>query len=548
MAQAEDQRTAISHESDRRGLTAETAHALADRLLRGVDSSSSRLDFVRAVTKAVLECCGVDVAHVWLGEDGRLIECRTGRGGQPKCSVRRFERPQGRGRRGDGATVRRLAAVALGLNEVVAGVGSGAVCGVSAHAALVALSAEGQSVGFLGLQTLGPRRLGKGALGGLDRLASVVGHSLAAQRAQAALHERVKELTCLYGITQAAQHPACTLDEVLADVAALLPTAWQYPEVARARIDFDGSSFDTRSCDALVDAQTAALVVNGRTRGSVQVGYTQPRPTMDEGPFLVEERSLLEAVAVQLSLLVERREAALERAQLEEQLRHADRLATIGLLAAGVAHELNEPLGNILGFAQLARKAVDLPAAAAQDLDKVIAASMHAREVVRKLRLFARQAPPSKVPVNLSQVVDESLVFLEARMAKQSIVLVRRLARDLPVVTADPFQLQQVVVNLVVNAVHAMSDGGELTVATCAGDGHVMLAVEDSGIGMDEEVLGKVFLPFFTTKDVDEGTGLGLSVVHGIVRGHGGAIRVESKPGRGSRFEVEIPLADGTEA
>jgi signal transduction histidine kinase len=177
----------------------------------------------------------------------------------------------------------------------------------------------------------------------------------------------------------------------------------------------------------------------------------------------------------------------------------------------------------------------------ATDLNKIVVASLHAREVVKKLMLFARQTPPSTAAVNLNQIVDQSLYFLEARGSRQEITVVRQLDPRLPDVIADPSQLQQVLVNLVVNALQAMPNGGTLTIRTGQAGGCVVLEVDDTGVGMSDEIKGRIFLPFFTTKDIDQGTGLGLAVVHGIVTAHGGTVRVDSTPGRGSRFTVELP-------
>jgi len=281
--------------------------------------------------------------------------------------------------------------------------------------------------------------------------------------------------------------------------------------------------------------------VDGRERGRIDVTYLKPSPPQDEGPFLKEERSLVDAVARQVAMIVQRRQADEDAAHMQEQLRHADRLATIGQLAAGVAHEVNEPLGSMLGFAQLALKCPGLPDAAAEDLRKVVAASLHAREIIRKLMLFARQMPPRKVPASLNAIVEDGLSFLESRCVRGAIKVVRQFDPALPDVEVDPSQLHQVLVNLVVNAIQAMPRGGTLTVATEAREARICLSVEDTGIGMSQEVQKRIFLPFFTTKDVDEGTGLGLPVVHGIVAAHGGEIGVVSSPGRGSRFEVRFP-------
>jgi len=268
----------------------------------------------------------------------------------------------------------------------------------------------------------------------------------------------------------------------------------------------------------------------------------EEKPELDEGPFLREERSLIDTVAREVAIIIERREAEAEKEMLQSQLMHADRLATIGELAAGVAHELNEPLNTILGFAQLAKKCQGLPQQAEEDMEKTIIASLHAREVVKKLMLFARRMPPKKTQVNLNQLVEEGLYFLESRCVKEGIELKRLLLPDLPEITADPGQLTQVLVNLVVNAIQAMPQGGKLTVQTLAGKGYVSLIVEDTGVGMSAEVMKNLFVPFFTTKELDQGTGLGLPVVHGIVTSHGGCIKVDSQPGSGSRFEVKLPL------
>jgi signal transduction histidine kinase len=290
-------------------------------------------------------------------------------------------------------------------------------------------------------------------------------------------------------------------------------------------------------------SQAADIMVRGKNRGMVEVTYVDPRPPADEGPFLAEERALIEAVAAELGSLIERRTVEEERVQLQDQLRHADRLATIGQLAAGVTHELNEPLGTILGFAQLCRKQPGLPPQAVADLDKIVAATLHAREIVRKLMLFARGRPPVRERVNLNRVVEDGLFLVESRARRAGIEIHRLVEPDLPEILADPNQLHQVLVNLLVNAIQAMPEGGLLTVETYTEADRVVLAVEDQGIGMPSQVLDRIFEPFFTTKEVGEGTGLGLPVVHGIVTSHGGTVRVTSKPRKGSRFEVYLPIS-----
>lgn len=365
---------------------------------------------------------------------------------------------------------------------------------------------------------------------------------------ETALRERVKELSCLYGIAQIAARPDILMDDVLQGIVELLPPAWQYPEITVARIIVDGRVYATRGFREGPRKQTVDIVVGGDVRGAVEVVYSDEKAECDEGPFLKEERNLIDGVARQVALILERKEAEEDKSKLRDQLVHADRLATIGLLAAGVAHELNEPLTNILGFSQLVKKCPGTPKQALRDTEKIEHASLHAREIIRKLLTFARQVPPEKKRVDLNRVVDEGLFFFDARCQKNGIELVRSFAPEVPEIIADPGQLGQVLVNLAANAVHEMAGGGTLRVETRADASRVILVVEDSGPGMNEETIEKIFTPFFTTKDVGKGTGLGLSVVHGIVAEHGGRITVDSKIGVGTKFEIRFPAATQSHA
>ena len=420
--------------------------------------------------------------------------------------------------------------------------------------AVVPLVAADETIGLVLLKSEQRDYFDEGEIRSYEEVAQTLGLALLSRLAHTALQERVKELTCLYQLVQLAERPGITLGEILQGIAELLPPAWQYPEIASAQIVLDDHPYAAPRFTDGVHHQSADIVVRGRRRGAVEVTYAAERPDLDEGPFLGEERSLIDAVARQVAALIERRQADEDKAHLQDQLRHADRLATIGQLAAGVAHELNEPLGTILGFAQLIQKQPGLPEAVAPDLEKIVITCLHAREIIRKLMLFARQMPPQKTRVNLNAVIEEALYLLESRCAGGGIALVRHLSARLPEITADRSQLHQVLVNLAVNAIQAMPGGGTLTVGTQVNDAagktahresgrQVVLSVEDNGIGMGESTLRQIFIPFYTTKDINEGTGLGLPVVHGIVTSHGGTIDVTSAPGVGTRFEIRLPAA-----
>lgn len=409
---------------------------------------------------------------------------------------------------------------------------------------LVPIPVEGENIGLLNLKKKAQDFFKQKDVEFFEGVAQTLGIALGYRRAQVELRERVKELMCLYGIAKIVEQGNLPLEEILHGIVKLLPPAWLYPDIASARIILDDLTYTTHEFQEGVHGQAAGILVEGIQRGTVEVTYTEKKNELDEGPFLKEERNLINAVSREIALIIERTQSEEDKEKLQEQLRHADRLATIGQLSAGIAHELNEPIGSILGFAQLLQKKTALPTQAKKDVEKIMRASLHAREVIKKLMLFARQMPPQKTKVNLNQIVDESLYFLESRCAKEGIKVVRELSSELPDVKADQAQITQVLVNTVVNAVQAMPNGGQLTIRTKTSVNSVLLLVEDTGVGMEENIQRQIFQPFFTTKDVGQGTGLGLAVVYGIVTSHGGTIHVESTVGLGTKIEIRLPFAE----
>ncbi len=410
--------------------------------------------------------------------------------------------------------------------------------------ALIPLIFDNKKVGLLQLMSSQNNFFNKDEIELFEHTTLTLSSALLNQRNQEALSERVKELTCLYRIAKIAEQKEGALDEIFNAIIKLLPPAWQYPEITSGRIIFDGRSYSTEKIKKFSDKMTADLIVTGRKRGSVEVIYLKKINEFDDGPFLQEERSLLNTIAENIALIVERKEAFQERLKLQNQLMHADRLATIGQLSAGVAHEINEPLGNILGLAQLAIKYPEIPKQIEQDLSKIIAVTLDAREIIKHLMLFSRQKLPEKTNVNLNQIVNEGLVFFESRCRKEGIELVRLLTCNLPEIIADRSQIHQVIVNLITNAIQSMPKGGKLTIQTDMGKNHVSLIMEDTGSGISDEVKKQMFNPFFTTKEFGQGTGIGLSIVHGIITSHNGMIKVESQLGIGTRFEIQLPLND----
>lgn len=412
---------------------------------------------------------------------------------------------------------------------------------------LIPLATEERNLGLLQVSDPAGGAFGEETLRVLEEASGPLALALNHYQIQWELTERVKELTCLYRIARATGSQDSPLPDLLNNIAGLLPPGWQVPEACAARIHLDGVDYTSPGFSPAAQAQTAPVIVRGEPRGLVEVVYTVPQVDLGNGPFLADEEALIREVARQVGQIVLNREAAAEKARLEDQLRHADRLATIGRLTASLAHELNEPLGSILGFAQLARKNAQIPAQAAQDLDRILRATLHTREIVKKLMLFGRPAPPRATPSDFNLLVAEGVSFLESRFAAQGVELILDLSPQLPAVSVDPGQIRQVVVNLIANALQAMPGGGKLRLGTSGSPGWVTLEVQDSGAGISAENLPRIFEPFFTTKETGEGTGLGLAVVRSIVGAHRGTIEVDSGPGRGTRFTLKFPAVETEE-
>ncbi|MBC8343351.1 MAG: sensor histidine kinase [Bacteroidetes bacterium] len=362
------------------------------------------------------------------------------------------------------------------------------------------------------------------------------------QSSEAALRERVKELACLYGISELANQNNFSLNELLENVLKLIPPAWQYPEYTVSRIILDDNHYNSSELKDFPNRLTEKIIINDQHRGSIEVFYIKVLPEADEGPFLKEERKLIQAIAQKLSLIIERKEAAEELKLLQDQIRHADRLATIGELTAGIAHGLNNPLNNILGFAQLIIKNNDLGDQVKQDVEKIIKAALHSREIIKKLMYFTRDMPQDFKKVHLNQVIQDAMYFIEPQCINENISVSYQLDNKLPFIIADSLQLNQVIVNLVVNGIQAMPEGGTLNIKTSFNSQSVFMSIEDTGLGISDKIMQNIFHPFFTTKEIDKGSGLGLSVVHGIITAHNGTIEVKSKEGNGTIFNMEIPI------
>ena len=241
-------------------------------------------------------------------------------------------------------------------------------------------------------------------------------------------------------------------------------------------------------------------------------------------------------------------EKTAELGRIQRQVLLMEKMASLGKLAATVAHELNNPLGGILNYAKLVERVVrdeTLDEAGKREVQRYLTAiqqeSRRSGDIVRNLLLFARPSQASFAPVRLSQIIERSLLLIHHRMSMASITCDYQPTEQDDLLTCDPDQMQQVLVALLVNAIEAMEDGGTLHLTVTPSANVIELVVADTGVGIPEDAIGHIFEPFFSTKDKESGVGLGLAVVYGIVQGHHGTIDVTSQPGQGTTFTVRLP-------
>ena len=278
-----------------------------------------------------------------------------------------------------------------------------------------------------------------------------------------------------------------------------------------------------------------------------------------KSPIFNEEGAVVGTVGVARNI-TERKYAEYERKELEIQLRQSQKMEAIGTLAGGIAHDFNNILAAVMGYAEIALEEVSEDHQLKLRLERILNAGSRGKELVNQILTFSRQQEKAYQPVNLGSIVEEALKMLRP-LIPSTIDIRSHLKPSLNIIMADPTQIHQIIMNLFTNSSHAMRvNGGNLEIYVEDIDldqkssaqyvelqpgPHVVLTVTDTGHGLDKDVIGRIFEPFFTTKKLGDGTGMGLSVVHGIVKGLKGAITVDSEPGQGTTFKLFFPCTNG---
>lgn len=256
-------------------------------------------------------------------------------------------------------------------------------------------------------------------------------------------------------------------------------------------------------------------------------------------PFYNEEGELISAVMYYRDLT--------EELRLKQEAIQQEKMAAIGMLAGGVAHEVNNPLGGILAFTQLLLKKAEKKSEIHEDLQEIEKAATRCKRIVQDLLDFSRiSKDKEKCLISVNTLIEKVMPFVQMEIRSLNIDLQYKLGEDIPPILGVPTRLQQVVLNLLTNACHAMPRGGKLILTTWFEEkgGEVCIQIKDSGLGIPQEIQHRIFEPFFTTKDPGKGTGLGLSISYRIIKENGGHIDVDSLEGKGSTFTIRFPQAD----
>jgi len=378
------------------------------------------------------------------------------------------------------------------------------------------------------------------------------------------LGQRSNELTLVHRMARLLQNNQKPTAAMLQEIVAIIPPAWKHKEVAAARIVFDGREYTTKNFAPTPWKLYADFTTAGGQQGGLEVLYLEQMPDEVEGPFLAEERSLINSLAEMLMSYLEYREAEARVAQvtrelverneelwrLQKEMGQVEHLAALGRVTGMIAHELGTPLNTILGHSQLLSEE-KLTQDARRRLKTIQEQIERMVNIVQYYLSHTRGSLPGRSPVNINELVLETLVLLKPVFRQHELHVRTVLAESLPVLSAHRGSLQRVLINLLNNAVDALKEGGTVTIATRVATesserskDEVVVEITDTGQGIPPEELARIFDLFVTSKKLGKGTGLGLGVCQEIVKSHGGTIQITSQLGEGTCVRVLLPIED----
>lgn len=363
------------------------------------------------------------------------------------------------------------------------------------------------------------------------------------------LQERIKELNCLYGISKLVEDFGNSFDKIIQGTVNLIPISWQYPEVTSARIIIEGKVFETDEFCESIWKQAAGIKAYGQGIGSIEVYYLEEKVELAEGPFLKEERDLINAIAERLGHIYERIDTENELKDYREKMFRAEQLASLGTIGSAVAHQLNQPLSIIRMSLQKGLRDLEKPESldVVKEMlnDSLNQVSLASSVVKGFLSLGHRSSSEKQADIEIYETaVKITKIFHEiANKTKIKMIIEDNLKR-LPSIRGITSEIEQLFFILTQNAVQASRSGKSqwFKISGTAKEDSVELNFSDNCGGIAPDDFDKIFEPFFSTKPADQGTGLGLAILEQIVTNHNGSVRVESEFGYGTTFYIELPI------
>ncbi|WP_133548690.1 sensor histidine kinase [Salegentibacter sp. 24] len=353
------------------------------------------------------------------------------------------------------------------------------------------------------------------------------------------LQERIKELSCLYQVSSAIREFNGSYEATLNSVTQILKNAWRFPELASVEIKCETYHLSSNLIPLESYSQISVIEISEKEMGFIKVHY--PASDLSKAHFLVEEQRLLDKVADEIALFFERQNIKMQEELLKQTAQRNDRLSILGEITAGIAHELNTPLGNILGFAEfIEEKTKELQTK--RDAKKILNSAIYSREVVKKLMFFSCDMPQDFKKIEIKPVITQALSLLKPNFKKAHIRFKLHIEDPALKAQVDPIQLTQVFFNLVINAIYYSPENSQIVIDIHNNENFYSIEIADEGKGIAPELKNRIFEPFYTTKPLGEGSGLGLSVVHGIIKSHRGEISIADNHPKGTIFKIKLPL------
>jgi len=375
------------------------------------------------------------------------------------------------------------------------------------------------------------------------------------------VRERTKELHCLYNISNLIEKPDLSFEKMIQGIVNIIAPAMPHPEDTYVRIKLNDQKFTTDNFFETQSKQTSNIVVNGKHKGVLEIFLSQKLLNNDNVSYLKENNDFIYNIVSKIEKVLESIEAKKENKKLEEQLFQSQKMESLGLLAGGIAHDFNNILFAIMGNTQIALYSLSEESQIRNYLNDALTAIIRAKEMVKQILAFSRQYEAQKKLVNVQLIVKDVLKLLKVSIPA-TITIRHNIDSNVGNILADSSQIHQIIMNIATNAFHAMEENGgildvSLSQVEVNSDAskidpdikqgkYIKLSISDTGNGISKDIIGKIFDPYFTTKEVGKGSGLGLAIVHGIVKNHKGSISVESQLGKGSVFTILFPVVEKT--